>query len=331
MLQFNFARDFKENKNYNKRVRINIVDANEPYVPDSSDNVVRPNDPRTVDFVNRLGILYYHSDRLTQNQVSEMIDPYYDRMVDAIANKYDGYDYSKLFKDEKFIMALTRKLASEHSNNREDPYVIWNINTLLYRSMSSIDFDNLGILDAYKKLGYEANRLLIKKIMDINTRGYNTEPINKDNALMIAIARYSEVKGDVVYSIARLNNTIKSIADCTKIFNEDVLIDLYRVLIDSMSALVSGTFLRIEFDFNKNEESAKMEQRQISTVLTLLDNQTFEVIEYSLREFTNRYNYRSSEIANFDKVSIMANTSPDNFPNIWKVVNKLSAEGYVVH
>lgn len=331
MLQFNFAKSFNEDKNSNKRVRLNVVDKNEPFTIDPLDESVRPDSPQGIDFMNKLGLLYYHTDRLTPNQVSEMIDPYYTKVVDAIANGYSGYVYRKLIKDDKVISALTRKLASEHSNNREDYYTIMTINTLLYEEMSSINLNELDKLDLYKKLGYEANRNMISKIMDINSRGYNSEPINKDNASMLIIARLSRVKGDVTYSVARLNYTMKSMANCTKIFTEEVLTDLYRILVDSLSALVSGTLLRLGFDYNKTEESAKMEQLQIMTVLHILESETYPKIEYSLKEFTNRFNYKQNQILQFDKISFLRNTSPENFPNIWAVINRLNSEGYLVH
>lgn len=331
MLQFNFAKSFAQDKNNNKRVRVNVVDRNEPFQLDPWDEKARPDNPRSIDFMNKLGIMYWHSDRLSQNQVSEMIDPYYIQVVDAIAKGYNGYVYRKLIKDDKVVTALTRKIASEHSNNREDFYTIVTINTLLFEEMSSLDLNNLAMLDLYKKLGYEANRVIISKIMDINSRGYNSESISKDNASMLAIARFSEIKGDVTYSVSRVNYTMKSMANCTKIFIEDVLIDLYRILIDSMSALVSGTLLRLGFDFNKTDESVKMEQMQIKTVLDILEAQTYNMIEYSLKEFTNRFNYKQDQVANFDKISFLRNTSPEDYPNIWRVINKLNTEGYLVH
>ena len=334
MLQFNFAKSFdqeKRNRESNKRIRVDILDPNEPYVEEPSLETVRPSDPQFVDMLNRLGMLYYHNDKLSQNQVNEMIDPFYTKMVEIIINGYENYVYRPIFGNDKFIMALTRKLASEHSNGREDYYTMININTLLYQFMSNLDLSNISMLDLYKKLGYENNRNIIKKIMDVNTRGHNSEPISKDAALMLSIARYSEVNGDVVYSASRVNNTMKSIADCTKMFTEDVLFDLYPILVDSISALATGTFLRIGFDFNKTEESAKMENLQIKTLLDILETQTYPVIEYTLKEFTNRFNYRCSEIANFDKISIMRDTTPDAYPNIWRVVGKLQAEGFIVH
>ena len=268
----------------------------------------------------------YNCDNMSLDQVRGLILPNIPLIIDNLVNCHFGYDYSKIFTNPN-VLTVIREYVSNLKD--VDMSLVMALDHLIYKGIISTNDDKLLI--HYKGLASEVNKNIISQIMSINTRGHNTESIDRLTATYIALTRYSDFDPSEIRLVERLNNTVRFGTNAHKVFSVQVMIDIYCMLFDKLSGITHGTFLKsLEFlNVQETDTMRKVKNNQLIAALDILNAHSYDLIKAVLTDFTNRF-YTIYQGNTFYLELSFRSLDKNTYQNILNVVQDLNVVGVIV-
>lgn len=268
----------------------------------------------------------YNCDHMTLDQVRGLVLPNVPLIIDNLVNYHFGHDYSKIFTNQN-VLTIIREYVS---NLKEvDMNLVMSLDTLIYRSILRTNDEKL--LMHYKGLASEVNKNIISQIMAINTRGHNTDSIDRLTATYIALTRYSDFDPTEIRLVERVNNVVRFGNNAPRVFSVQIMIDLYCMLFDKLSGITHGTFFKsLEFlNAKETDDMRKVKNNQIIAALNILNSHNYDLIKTVLTDFANRY-YSIYQGNPFYLELSLRTLDRNTYQNILNVVQDLNTVGVIV-
>ena len=163
-------------------------------------------------------------------------------------------------------------------------------------------------------------------ILKINARGHSHCPITPNVAMYLAVARYSVFDLTEIINAERMNSIMLINENGVNIFNNQVLIDLYSLLFDSLEGLFFGTIFRSdELKIQIDDDKRKLEIVQVESVLDIMNAQSYQLIRSILMNYTNRFYTMYN--GNDKKIKLnLSQIDPYRYPLVARVIYDLSTQ-----
>lgn len=259
---------------------------------------------------------------ISDEQVKEMVSNDLIGVINIMAN---DEKYHQIFLEPRVVVSLTEALKE---GKELDYDAFCNLNRIIFSVLPAVP-DNMKA--NYIALAAELDEKVIEKILSLNQRGYKTQmPITKDAALVISINRFSVKEFREIYHMARTAYAISHLVNASKMFNSELLKDLYTTIFTDIESIFIGGMLKLcggPSDIDTNE-SKFMDYTQADTVMDILETQSFDDIIRVLQEYFQFIQYRAVPPERI-KYS-MNKIDQQRYPLIQKVIYYMMSRGAVI-
>lgn len=290
--------------------------------------------PERVDFNNSvclntddlLSSLYYNANNMSSDDLESKIAKSLDYIIHNIYSNEKGYNYFPIFQNPKVLFALKNILSKTLTI---DYPLLVDFDSLLMKAFNVTDMNNESLVILYKGLASEVNRDIVKNILKINSRGHSDYPITPNVAMYLAVARYSIFDLTEIVNAERINSVMLINENGVNVFNNQVLIDLYSLLFDSLEGLFFGTIFRSdELRIQMDDDKRKLEIVQVESVLDIMNAQSYNLIRNILMNYTNRFYTMYN--GNDKKIKLnLSQIDPYRYSLIARVIYDLSTQAGV--
>lgn len=245
-------------------------------------------------------------DSLSDSALMDLVRHSYSFILDEIerGNYQNG---SSLFTNVRFLNSFLQIVKAIRLNDGQRKAV----NKLCYDYLTwEHDKDN-----KVKQLLFTISKIVNQDVLP----GLLGLGLNEELCDFLALSRFSSSKE--LINVKRVNFIIRS--QPSSLMTEQMIVDIYSKLFDSVSTLFSGTILDVE-QFSEEEYEASLVYSTISNaVLDILETLKLEDIRQVLLSFniTREYYYNSKP------VRFTLNALGDDYNRINTVIQSLKAEG----
>lgn len=250
--------------------------------------------------------LLFNLDNLSEEEILDILRKSYTYILDEVSKK--NYSFIPMFTNIKFVTSFLQIIRSVQLNEQERI----TVNKICYDYLTLAQRDEI-ITSILFNMSRVVNQSVIPGLLGLG--------LNEQLASYLALARFSSSK-DLI-NVKRVNFIIMS--QPSILMTEQMIIDIYSKLFDSVTPLFTGTILDVEeFDEEIDTEDQELVYSTISNaVLDILETLTLDQI----RQVLLSYNITRESYYSGKPVRFTMNALSDDYNRINIVNESLNKEG----